>query len=164
LQDKVSVKVIPWDNQIVFSFWNTKFYSRLLNWKFPEYEWFFPTSYNVKAIVNRFDLIQALKKINLLSKENNYSIKISFSVETWILIETSETQIWEAKVSLVWSIEWEDVIIWLNSIYLLEVLWVIEATHISISFESPLSPILITWVFDDNKNDWFRHIIMPLKI
>lgn len=164
LQDKKIVKVIPWDNQIVFVLENTKFYSRLMNGKFPEYEGFFPNSYNTKAVVNRFDLTQALKKINLLSKENNYSIKMSFSNETGILIETSQTQMWEAKINLVWSIDWEEAIVWLNSEYLLEALWVIDTTHISISFESPLSPILITWISEDTKKDWFKHIIMPLKI
>ncbi len=164
LQDKRVIKIIPWENQIVFVLENTKFYSRLMNGKFPEYEWFFPTLYNTKAIINKFDLIQGLKKINLLSKENNYSIKMSFSSETGILIETSQTQMWEAQINLVWSIEWEEAIVWLNSEYLLEVLWVIDANHISISFESPLSPILITGISEDNKKDGFKHIIMPLKI
>lgn len=164
LSEKTKVKVLPWDNQIVFYFWDTKFYSRLLNGKFPDYEWFFPSSFNTRAVINKFDLVQALKKINLLSKENNYSIKMSISWETWILIETSQTQVWEARVTIIWSIEWEEAIIWLNSEYLLEVLWVIDTTHISISFESPLSPILIVWISEDNKKDWLRHIIMPLKI
>lgn len=165
LWEKTDIKVIVWDNQIGFIFGNTKFYSRLLNWKFPDYEWFFPNSYNTKAVINRFDLISGLKKINLLSRETNYSIKMSISGETWILIETSQTQIWEARINLVWAVEWEEAIIWLNSEYLLQVLGVIDSTHISISFESPLSPILIAWVSDDNKKqDWFRHIIMPLKI
>lgn len=164
LQDKTNVKVIPGDNQIVFVIGNTKFYSRLMNGKFPEYEGFFPNSFNTRAIVNKFDLTQSLKKINLLSKENNYSIKMSISGETGILIETSQTQIWEARINLVGSIEWEEAIVGLNSEYLLEVLGVIDTTHISISFESPLSPILITGISEDNKKDGFRHIIMPLKI
>lgn len=167
LDDEQNVKIVTWENQVVFLFENTKFYSRLLNWKFPDYEWFFPTTHSTKSVLNRIDLMQALKKINLLSKENNYSIKVSFSNETWILIESSETQIWEWKISLVWTVEWEDNIIWLNSEYFLESLWVIDTTHVAISFESPLSPILIVPVNDEiNKKDiWsFRHIIMPLKI
>lgn len=167
LNKKVNVKVSLSENQIVFIFWNTKFYSRLLNGIFPDYEWFFPVNYNTKIVINRMDLIQALKKINLLSKEKNYSIKISFSAENWILVETTETQIWEAKIYLTWSIEWEEAIIWLNSQYFLEALQVMDTTHISISFESPLSPILIMMV-DDNKktksSEIFKHIIMPLKI
>ncbi len=167
LKDDENVKLVFGENQIAFVFWNTKFYSRLLNGKFPDYQNFFPNSYSTKAEINRFDLMSALKKVNLISKENNYSIKMSFSAESWILLETSETQIWETEVRLVWSVEWEENIIWINSTYFLEALWVMETTHISIRFESPLAPVLITPLIDpDKKNDYwdFRHIIMPLKI
>ena len=164
-----NVKIISWENQIAFLSWNIKIYSRLLNWKFPDYFSFFPSSFSTKIEINRIDLIWWLKKINLVSRENNYSIKMSISAENWVLLETSETQIWEWTVNLVWAVEWEDNIVWVNSIYFLEVLWVIETTHISISFESPLSPIVITPINDpENKSsnniDEFRHIIMPLKI
>ena len=167
LSDDDEVKIISWDNQIAFLTWNIKIYSRLLNGKFPDYSTFFPTSFSTKAEVNRFDLMWALKKINLVSRENNYSIKMSLSSSRWIELETSETQIWEWDVTLVWSVEWEDNIVWVNSTYFLEVLWVIETTHVSISFENPLSPILIAPVLDPEKSDdthSFKHIIMPLKI
>ncbi len=161
------VKIISADSQIAFLSWNTKIFSRLLNWKFPDYSTFFPTSFSTKAEVNRIDLIWALKKINLVSRENNYSIKMSLSSERWIELETSETQIWEWNITIVWAVEWENNIVWINSTYFLEVLGVIETTHVSISFENPLSPILITPTVDPEKqNDSkeFRHIIMPLKI
>lgn len=167
LWDNDEVKIVSWDNQIAFLSWNIKIYSRLLNGKFPDYTSFFPTTFSTKAEVNRVDLIQALKKINLVSRENNYSIKMSLSSTRWIELETSETQIWEWDVTLVWAVEWEDNIVWVNSTYFLEVLWVIETTHVSISFENPLSPIVITPTINpentDNKHH-FRHIIMPLKI
>lgn len=167
LNDNDQVKIVSGDNQIAFLSWNIKIYSRLLNGKFPDYSTFFPTSFSTKAEVNRVDLMQALKKINLVSRENNYSIKMSLSSSRWIELETSETQIWEWDVTLVWAVEWEDNIVWVNSTYFLEVLWVIETTHVSISFENPLSPILITPTIDPDKaenNHSFKHIIMPLKI
>ncbi len=168
LNDKEDVKIISGDNQIVFIFWNTKFFSRLLNGKFPDYSSFFPTSYSTKAEINRIDLIWALKKINLVSRENNYSIKMSLSSENGILLETSETQIWEGSVKLVWVVEGEENIVWINSTYFLEVLGVMDSSHISISFESPLSPIMIVPITDPENKDidlWeFKHIIMPLKI
>lgn len=167
LSDDDEVKIISWDNQIAFLSWNIKIYSRLLNGKFPDYTSFFPTSFITKAEVDRIDLIWALKKINLVSRENNYSIKMSLSADRWIELETSETQIWKWDVTLVWTVEWENNIVWINSTYFLEVLSVIETSHISISFESTLSPILISPINDpekeDNKNS-FKHIIMPLKI
>lgn len=166
LDDEDEVKIVSWDNQVAFLTGNIKIYSRLLNGKFPDYVWFFPTTYSTKAEINRIDLIWALRKINLVSRENNYSIKMSLSNERWIELETSQTQIWEWDVTLVWVVEWENNIVWINSTYFLEVLNVIETTHVSISFESPLSPILISPIADPEKElkDSFKHIIMPLKI
>lgn len=168
VQDNDKVKIVSWDNQVAFFTWNVKIYSRLLNWKFPDYLNFFPNTYSTKAEINKYDLIWALRKINLISRENNYSIKMSLSSERWIELETSETQIWEWDVTLVWVVEWDNNVVWINSTYFLEALSVIETSHVSISFENPLAPILITPIHDpeDKKqsNDSFKHIIMPLKI
>ena len=158
------IKIVSGENQIGFFFANTKVYSRLLNGKFPDYSNFFPNSYKTKAEINRIDLIQALKKINLISRENNYSIKMSFSAENGILLETSETQIGESEVSLTGDIEGENNIIGINSTFFLEALWVMDAPHISIQFETPLSPVLISPVYEKKWESNFRHIIMPLKI
>jgi DNA polymerase-3 subunit beta len=87
--DEKEVRIISWDSAIAFFFWETKFFSRLLNGKFPDYSTFFPTKWATKSEINRLDLIQALKKINLLSKETNYSIKMSFSWDHWIILETN---------------------------------------------------------------------------
>jgi DNA polymerase-3 subunit beta len=105
IADNDSVRIISGENQIAFFFGNIKIYSRLLNGKFPDYANFFPSSYTTKGVINRADLMQALRKINLISRENNYSIKMSFSAESGILLETSETQIGEGEVRLVGSIE-----------------------------------------------------------
>jgi DNA polymerase III subunit beta len=166
ISDDDMVKIVSGENQIAFLFGNVKMYSRLLNGKFPDYSNFFPKSYSSKAVMNRIDLIQALRKINLISKENNYSIKMSFSAESGVFIETSETQIGEWEVKLAWSVQGEDNIIGINSTYFLEVLGVMESTHISLQFENPLAPVLILPVDDDKKNKGgqFKHIIMPLKI
>lgn len=167
IKDDEDVKMISWDNQIAFIFGNTKFYSRLLNWKFPDYTNFFPELHSTKSEINRVELIQALRKINLISKENNYSIKMVFDADNWIILETNETQIGEWEVRLVWVVEWENAQIWINSTYFIEVLWVIDTTHVSIQFENPLAPILITPLIDPDKkkdNSEFRHIIMPLKL
>ncbi len=164
IKEDETINIVSGENQIGFFFANTKVYSRLLNGKFPDYTNFFPTSYKTKVELNRVDLIQALKKINLISRENNYSIKISFSSDTGILLETSETQIGESEVRLTGDIEGENNIIGINSTYFLEVLWVIDSPHIAIQFETALSPVLITPINQKKESSEFKHIIMPLKI
>ncbi len=167
LDDNSNVKIISWDSQIAFIFGKTRVFSRLLNGQFPDYSNFFPESHSTGAEVNKTDLTRALKKINLVSKENNYSIKMSLSSEAGILLETSQTQIGEWDVQVVGNVDGEDNIVWINSTYFLEVLGVIDSTHVSISFENPLAPIMIVPITDPEKkrdNSDFKHIIMPLKI
>ena len=167
LSESDDVKIVSGDNQIAFFTENINIYSRLLNGKFPEYLPFFPSTYTIKAEINRTDLIQALRKVNLISKEKDYYIKMSLSTSRWIELETTETQIWEWDVTLVWAVEWVDNAVWINSNFLLEVLSVIETTHVSISFETPRSAITISPIDDpenkSEKNEFFRHILMPLR-
>jgi len=92
---------------------------------------------------------------------------MSLSSEAGILLETSQTQIGEWDVQVVGNVDGEDNIVWINSTYFLEVLGVIDSTHVSISFENPLAPIMIVPITDPEKkrdNSDFKHIIMPLKI
>lgn len=105
IADSDAVKIVSGESQIAFIAGNTKIFSRLLNGKFPDYANFFPTSFSTKAEINRIDLITALKKINLVSRENNYSIKMSISGENGVLLETSETQIGEGNVNLASAVE-----------------------------------------------------------
>jgi DNA polymerase III beta subunit, central domain len=79
LSESDDVKIVSGDNQIAFFTENINIYSRLLNGKFPEYLPFFPSTYTIKAEINRTDLIQALRKVNLISKEKDYYIKMSLS-------------------------------------------------------------------------------------
>ena len=166
VSDSAEIQIVSWDNQIAFYCENIKVYSRLLNGNFPDYAGFFPDKHNSKTVINKNDLISALRKINLISRENNFSIKVSLSKESGLLLETSETQIGEWKIPLSWTVEWDDNIIGINSIFLLEVLSVIETSHVSISFESPLSQILIIPIAEDGKKmrGDYKHIIMPLNL
>ncbi|RKW20684.1 DNA polymerase III subunit beta [Candidatus Gracilibacteria bacterium] len=168
LSESDDVKIVSGDNQIAFFTENINIYSRLLNGKFPEYLPFFPSTYTIKAEINRTDLIQALRKVNLISKEKDYYIKMSLSTSRGIELETTETQIGEGDVTLVGAVEGVDNAVGINSNFLLEVLSVIETTHVSISFETPRSAITISPIDDpenkSEKNEFFRHILMPLRI
>ena len=165
IKDDSEIRIISWENQIWFNFENVKVYSRLLNWNYPDYEKFFPTEHETRLEVNRVELMQALKKVNIISKENEYWIKISFENNTMTL-DTWEAQIWEWIIKLNILLEWENNIIKLNSIYFLEALWVMETDYVEISFKNALSQILVKPIVKDpKKSNWtFRHIIMPQKI
>ena len=112
----------------------------------------------------RNDLIIALKRANLISREKNYNTRIAFRSESGLEISTGDTEIGAGNIRVVASVEGEDAQIGLNSVYMLEVLGVIKEDYVSIDFETPLSPIMIKGVPETDGKSTDRHIIMPLKI
>ena len=164
LPENASVELVVSENQILFVFGNIKLYSRLLNGHFPDYRSFFPKWYSTKWVVLRNDLIMALKRTNLISKENNYNARMWFDSNAWIELSTWDTEIWAWRISLPASIEWENAMIWLNSTYLIEVLNVIKDDYVSLDFETSLSPIMVRWITEKEQDFDYKHIIMPLKI
>ncbi|MDD2516017.1 MAG: DNA polymerase III subunit beta [Candidatus Gracilibacteria bacterium] len=153
------------ENQFIAVFGNIKLFSRLLNGHFPDYQTFFPKSHSTKGIVLRSELIQSLKRINLISKENNYNTRFKFSIEEGLEISTGDTEVGAGRVILQASVEGEENIIGINSNYLLEVLNVIKEEYIDIDFESALSPVVVkAYLQKEDSRNQYKHIIMPLKI
>lgn len=164
LPENAQVELFMSDNQLLIVFDNIKVFSRLLNGHFPDYRNFFPKGHSTKGVVMRNDLIVALKRANLITKENNYNTRIAFRAEGGLEISTGDTEIGAGNVRVPASVEGEDSIIGLNSVYLLEVLGVIKEDYVSLDFETNLSPIMVKGVPETDGKSTYRHIIMPLKI
>lgn len=164
LPENAPVEIFLSDNQILVVFGNIKLFSRLLNGHFPDYRNFFPKGYSTKGVVLRSDLIMALKRVNLITKENNYNTRIAFHSDSGLELSTGDTEIGAGVVRVPASVEGEDSMIGLNSVYLLEALGVIREDYVSLDFETNLSPIMIKGVPETDGKSTYRHIIMPLKI
>ncbi len=164
LPESGDVSIYASENQLLVVFGGIKVYSRLLNGHFPDYRNFFPKGYSTKGVVLRTDLIQALKRMNLITKENNYNTRVAFRAESGLELFTGDTEIGAGRVTIPASVEWEDATIGLNATYLLEVLSVMRDDHVSIDFETPLSPIMVQGIPAEDAKQSYKHIIMPLKI
>ena len=81
------------ENQLLAVYGNVKLFSRLLNGHFPDYRNFFPKKHSTKGVVLRSDLVQSLRRMNLISKENNFNTKISFRTDGGIELSTGDTEI-----------------------------------------------------------------------
>lgn len=164
LPDSGDVELYASENQLLVVFGNIKVYSRLLNGHFPDYRNFFPKGYATKGVVLRTDLIQALKRMNLITRENNFNTRIAFRAESGLELFTGDTEIGAGRIAIPASIEGEDSTVGLNATYLLEVLSVMRDDHVSLDFETPLSPIMVQAVPAEDSKQSYKHIIMPLKI
>lgn len=164
LSDTGDAELYVSENQLMVVFGNIKVYSRLLNGHFPDYRNFFPKGYSTKGVVLRSDLIQGLKRMNLITKENNYNTRVAFRADSGIELFTGDTEIGAGRTAITASIEGEDATVGMNATYLLDVLSVIRDDYVSLDFETPLSPIMVQAVPAEDSKQSYKHIIMPLKI
>ena len=106
LPDDRQVELFISENQLLVVFENTQLYSRLLNGHFPDYNNCFPAGYNTKATIKRRELIQSMKQISLISRENNFNTKMFFKPNAGqIEMDTGDTEVGAGKVSLDVQIE-----------------------------------------------------------
>jgi DNA polymerase III subunit beta len=164
LSEDGHVELFVSDNQLLAVYGNVKIFSRLLNGHFPDYRAFFPKGYSTKGVILRADLIQAIRRMNLISRENNFNTRMAFRADSGIELSTGDTEIGAGRIAIPASIEGEDTTIGLNATYLLEALGVMKEDYVSLDFETNLSPIVVRGVPAEDSKQSYRHIIMPLKI
>jgi DNA polymerase-3 subunit beta len=163
LPDGVDVDVYFADNQILLVYENVLLYSRLLNGHFPDYANFFPKSTSINALTNRSKLIQSLRQVSLVARENNFNVKMSLESSGVIRLDSGDTEMGAGETELAADVEGNDQV-GLNATYFIDALQVVEGDDIRIGFETSLSPILLQGTSMNTKQEDFRHIIMPLKI
>lgn len=66
------------ENQLLIQYGSIRLSSRLLTGRFPDYEGFFPTEYNTKAVMLRSECINTLKQVNLVARNNRSNICARF--------------------------------------------------------------------------------------
>ena len=92
IPDGVDIEIFFADNQILLVYENVLLYSRLLNGHFPEYANFFPKNTSINALVDRNKLIQALRQVNLIARENNYNVKMTLDKTGYIKLDSGDTE------------------------------------------------------------------------
>lgn len=163
LPDGVDVEMYFADNQVLLVYENVLLYSRLLNGHFPDYGNFFPKSTSVNALTNRTKLVQALRQVSLIARENNFNVKMALDATGVIRLDSGDTELGAGETEITAEIEGNDQV-GLNATYFIDALQVVEGEDVRIGFETSLSPILIQGTSLNTKEEDFRHIIMPLKI
>jgi DNA polymerase-3 subunit beta len=163
LPDGVDVEIYFADNQILLVYEDVLLYSRLLNGHFPDYGNFFPKTTSINALTHRSKMIQALRQVSLIARENNFNVKMALDPSGIIRLNSGDTELGASETEIPAEIEGNDQV-GLNATYFIDALQVIEGDDVRIGFETSLSPILLQGTSLDTSKEDFRHIIMPLKI
>lgn len=151
------------ENQVLFIFGNTHFYSRLLEGNYPETSQLIPQTADTTVELEAGTFLSSIERASLLSHESrNDVVKLSLKPsENLVRISGDSPDIGTVKEEVVTSaLDGNDLEISFNPNYMKDALRSFGQATIKISFTSPLRPFTLVPT-EDQEN--FVHLITPVR-
>ena len=137
----------------------TKFVSKLIEGKFPDYEQVIPTGESSLLVIDRKNFSDSLSRVSVLSSEKYKGVRIITKKNSLnISANNPEKEQGEEVVSCEYS--GEEIDIAFNVNYLQEILSTIDSEKIEINFFGSEKSCLIT----DPNSENLKYVVMPLLI
>ena len=150
------VKIASAQNQIIFQVRETVFISRLIEGRFPNYEQVIPKEEKTTSQINRQELLSAMKRVALLTSQENQSVKLDF-IQGKLLI-SSRSPNGEAKEDVQAQVTGEDVTVGFNPNYIIDALKNLDMENISFCVTEPDKPGLI------KTQEGYLYVVMPMQL
>jgi DNA polymerase-3 subunit beta len=146
------------ENQILFVLDSVELISRIINGHYPDYKQIIPTNSQTEALIERKELIRAVKAAALFSKNGINDIVLSFSKEK-IVVSSFSSASGESQIELAANITGVDNEITMNYRYLLDGLNNLEGEMVKLKLLNSSMPCVLR----TEKGDDYLYIIMPIK-
>lgn len=158
-KENTKVKIDLTANQALFLYKNIEFASRLVEGKYPDYTKIIPNEHITVLKLQKEDLINAVKRVNLFAKDL-HAVKLTIDADKKLRIFSEQTQMGGETTEVAAVVEGAENAIALNANYLLEALAVLEGNEIKIELGPKMKPAILR----SPKQPEYLHLIMPLKI
>ncbi len=148
------------DSQILFAVDNTELISRLIEGQYPDYKQIIPAAGKTTAVLNRFELIRAIKASALFSKSGINDINLDFPEgKNQVIVSSASGTTGENIVKIEAETTGIDNGIIINYQYLLDGLNNIDEETIKLEVIDGNTPCLIKPLGEKG----YLYIIMPIK-
>lgn len=146
-------------NQIIFTVGQTIISSRLIEGQFPAWEKILPTEIKTRVILEKDQLLKALKLAAIFAK-NEANIIVLTTSENKIELKSQAKQLGSQENELDCQVEGEPIQIAFNAKFLQEAISACPATQVMIEFSGSLSACLIKPVGVEG----LEYIVMPVRL
>ncbi len=157
--DKDLVKIELTENQIALKLDSTVLVSRLVEGKFPNYKQVIPKDHSTSVTLDTEKLLNAVKRVSLLSPEKAESVKLQFIKEK-LIISSMAQGLGEAQEELEIDYKGANLETAYNPKYLMDVLKVIKAGQIEVELSNAMSP----GVIKPKSGEEYLYVIMPMRL
>ncbi len=134
---------------------------RLIEGEFPDYKMVIPKASGNIATVPRRALIDALRRVSLLSVERTFGVKMKFSAGS-MMIESSHPDKGESKevLDVDYDKDKDELTVGFNAKFFLDALAVIESDDVKLELSDELSPCVV----HPSDNEEYICVIMPVRV
>jgi DNA polymerase-3 subunit beta len=158
--DPVDIVLSPSRNQILFHIQGVDLVSRLIDGQFPNYQQVLPKSHTTRAVVDRDQLLKAVRLASLIASSSANIVKLHVGKETETGVTVSAAaDVGDNRSDVEAEVEGDGTTIAFNARYLIDVLTNVTTERFSIELNGPLSPGVLRPADDDQ----YVHVVMPVK-
>ncbi|MBC7362278.1 MAG: DNA polymerase III subunit beta [Candidatus Aminicenantes bacterium] len=149
------------ENSLFFRVKNRVLISRIIESKFPNYQAVIPKDNPNKLLINKDDLISAIKRVSILSAEKSKGIKFDIK-QGELRLFSSNPEMGEARDKLDIEYQGKELEIGFNSQYLLDFLATVNCEKVRFEIKDENSAVLIKP--EEEEKGIYLYILMPMKI
>lgn len=158
LGDKETVTITLGEREASFSSGNVTLTTRLIEGVFPNYRGLIPSDHPNNLVVNRSELLDAVRRVRLLAQEST-PLRLAMSADGVELIAVTQ-DVGEAHESLEANYEGDDLTVAFNPEYLLNGVDVAPGEEIRLETVDALKPAVLRVVGDED----FLYLLMPVRV
>lgn len=132
--------------------------SKLIEEDFPPYDQVIPKSNDRSVIVSRQPLLDALRRVTVVSEEKTLGVRFELS-DGSLEIDTNNPSVGQGSEQLDISYDGEDLEIGFNARYLIDALSVLREDEIKLELSGSLDPVVVK-----DTGEVFIGVVMPMRI
>ncbi len=160
VDDPVEIVLSPARNQILFHLDGVDLVSRLIDGQFPNYQQVIPAGHTTRAIIDREELLKAVRLAALIASSSANIVKLQVGVEGGAGVTVSaNAEVGDNEGLVEAAVEGDGTTIAFNARYLSDVLQNVEAEQFALELNGPLSP----GVFKPVADEQYVHVVMPVR-
>ena len=151
------LKIYAQKNQVVFELGSTMLSSKLIDGVYPNYRQVIPGSCDERVVVEREQLLMALRRVSVVTTDKSNATRLTFSANQ-LTISTNTPDVGEGRDTVPVKYAGKEVSIIFNPEYVMDPLKNIDDDEIFIELNDGHSPALLKCSIP------FLYVLMPLRI
>jgi DNA polymerase-3 subunit beta len=158
--DPVDVVLAGARNQVLFHLDGIDLVSRLIDGQFPNYQQVMPQAHATRAVLDREELLRAVRPAALIAHESANIVKLQIGGDGDPGVTVSaNAEVGDHVGQVEAAVEGDGTTIAFNARYLADVLTNVSADQFALELNGPLSPGVFKPVGDDR----YVHVVMPVR-